>query len=159
MALDGWVDGVFGNYIGVGFLSLFLAVLVSGAAAGFLARWSHCRSPAFLVQAGLVVVTLGYGVNWAVFLSSQPELGDHGVLTFLLNPMNAYTGLAHMLTTEKLCLVWLDTPGRIAGHWVAAGVSGMAGTRRTLGGAKCIEPEVLFRETAMLRNQRRADTF
>ena len=35
MALDGWVDGVFGNYIGVGFLSLFLAVLVSGAAAGF----------------------------------------------------------------------------------------------------------------------------
>ena len=66
MALDGWVDGVFGNYIGVGFLSLFLAVLVSGAAAGFLARWSHCRSPAFLVKAGLVVVTLGYGVNWAV---------------------------------------------------------------------------------------------
>ena len=43
----------------VGFLSLFLAVLVSGAAAGFLARWSHCRSPAFLVKAGLVVVTLG----------------------------------------------------------------------------------------------------
>ena len=101
MALDGWVDGVFGNYIGVGFLSLLLAVLVSGAAAGFLARWSHCRSPAFLVKAGLVVVTLGYGVNWAVFLSNQPELGDHRVLTFLLNPMNAYTGLAHVLTTES----------------------------------------------------------
>ena len=107
-----------------------LAVLVSGAAAGFLARWSHCRSPAFR-EGGLVVVTLGYGVNWAVFLSSQPELGDHRVLTFLLNPMNAYTGLAHMLTTESYA--WFGwTPPATAGHRVAAGISRMV-VRRALG--------------------------
>ena len=89
-------------------------------------------------EAGLVVVTLGYGVNWAVFLSSQPELGDHRA-DVSAEPDECLYRLSVYAHDRKL-LVWVDTPGRTAGHWVAAGVLGMAGTWRTLGGAKCVEP-------------------
>jgi hypothetical protein len=100
MALDGWVDANLGHYVGVGFLTMLLAVLVSGAAVGFLARYAHCRSEIFLIKAGVAVAVLTYGVNWAVFLSCQSELGSPGLFAYLLNPLNAFTGLTYMLTTE-----------------------------------------------------------
>ena len=137
-----WADGVFGNYI-VGLASslLFLAVLVSIKRAGF---WRDglivVRQPS-REGAGLVVVTLGYGVNWAVFLSSQPELGDHRVLTFLLNPMNAHTGLAWRCSRPKIMLSFGWTPPaalRVNSGWRGAwyGWTGVI-----LGGAKCaLEP-------------------
>ena len=71
-----WLGGgVFGNYIGVGF-----SRFPRGAGKWSSGRVSAMVSLSFASlsrEGGLVVATLGYGVNWAVFLSGQPELGDH----------------------------------------------------------------------------------
>ena len=100
MALDGLVDAHLGHFMGVGLITMLASVLVSGTALGFLARWSHCRSPKFLLKAATIVAVLSYGVNWSAFLSAQPGLGDHGLLAYLLNPLNAFTGIKFMMTTE-----------------------------------------------------------
>jgi len=100
MALDGLVDAHLGNFVGTGLITMLLSVLVSGTALGFLARWSHCRSPQFLMKAATIVAVLSYGINWSAFLSAQSGLGDHGLLTYLLNPLNAFMGIKFMLTTE-----------------------------------------------------------
>ena len=113
MALDGWVDANLGHYVGVGFLTMLLAVLVSGASVGFLARWSHCRSERFLIKAGIAVAVLTYGVNWAVFLSCQSGLGTPGVLAYLLNPLNAFTGLSYVYVTETYTWLGWAPPGAL----------------------------------------------
>ena len=119
MALDGWVDATLGHYVGVGFLTMLFAVLVSGAAVGFLARWAHCRSELFLIKAGIAVAVLTYGINWAVFLSAQSDLGSPGVFAYLLNPINAFTGLKYVFATESYTLFGWAPPGalRVIG-WV-----------------------------------------
>lgn len=113
MALDGWVDAALGNYAGSGIITMLASVLVSGAAVGFLSRRSQCRSPEFLVKAGLIVAILSYGVNWAVFLSAQTELGSPGVFAYLLNPLNAFKGLRYMLFTESYTLFGWSPPAAL----------------------------------------------
>lgn len=101
MALDGWVDAVLGNYVAAGLVTLLVSVLVSGAAVGFLARRTRCRSPAFLLKSGLIVSLLAWGVHWAFFLNAQETLVSPGVAAYLLNPVNVARGVSHMLTIES----------------------------------------------------------
>ena len=101
MALDGWVDGVFGNYIGVGFLSPLPRGAGKRSSGGFLARWSHCRSPAFSREGGSGGGHTRVRRELGGFLKQSAGARRSSNLTFLLNPMNAYTGLAYMLTTES----------------------------------------------------------